>query len=107
VGPSEVNHIMRGGSSVLLLHGADDDSVPISQSLDIVRRYREAGANPEVYMLLNAPHAFWNYRPWFSEAIERATTFFLSLTKEQNTACRPKFSRDTGVCVLPQSLIPR
>ena len=78
------SHITRGGPPVLLLHGADDDSVPISQSLDFVRRYREAGANAEVYILRNAPHAFWNYRPWFGEAIERAATFFLGLTKEQN-----------------------
>jgi len=50
---SPVNHIMRGGPPVLLLHGADDDSVPISQSLDFVRKYREAGANAEVYILPN------------------------------------------------------
>jgi acetyl esterase/lipase len=81
---SPVNHARRGGPPVLLLHGANDDSVPVSQSLDFVRRYRDAGSHAEVYVLPDAPHAFWNYRPWFSEAIDRAATFFLISVREQN-----------------------
>jgi len=37
---SPVNHIRRDGPPVLLLHGADDDSVPPSQSIDFARQYR-------------------------------------------------------------------
>jgi acetyl esterase/lipase len=81
---SPVNHITRGGPPVLLLHGAEDDSVPSSQSVDFVCRYRQAGASAELHILPGAPHAFWNYRPWFSEAMERAATFFLRIAKQKN-----------------------
>ena len=83
---SPVTHIRNDGPPVLLLHGADDDSVPPSQSLDFARRYRQAGANAEVYMLDGAPHAFWNYYPWFSDAMERAAKFLLQLAKPQKKA---------------------
>ena len=79
---SPVNHIARGGPAVLLLHGADDDSVPVSQSADFARRYREVGASAELQVLPGAPHAFWNYRPWFGEAVERAAKFFLQMAKD-------------------------
>lgn len=78
---SPVNHVRRDGPSVLLLHGADDDSVPPSQSIDFARLYREAGAIAEVHILDDAPHAFWNYYPWFSDAMERAAGFFWQLTE--------------------------
>ena len=80
---SPANHIKRDGPPVLLLQGSDDDSVPSSQSVDFAQRYREAGANAEVYILPGAPHAFWNYRPWFSEAMERSAEFFLRVANKQ------------------------
>jgi len=81
---SPVNHITAGGPPVLLLHGTADDSVPTSQSVDFARRYREAGASAEVGLLTGAPHAFWNYRPWFSKAMDRAATFFLRVAKQRH-----------------------
>jgi acetyl esterase/lipase len=81
---SPVNHVTAGGPPVLLLHGTADDSVPSSQSVDFARRYREAGGSAEVRLLPGAPHAFWNYRPWFSDAMERAASFFLQVTKHKN-----------------------
>lgn len=83
---SPVNHIRRDGPPVLLLHGADDDSLRPSQSIDFARQYRQAGASAEVCILHGAPHAFWNYYPWFSDAMERAANFFLRLAKRQKTA---------------------
>jgi pectinesterase len=73
---SPVNHINSKGPPVLLLHGASDDSVPVSQSLDFAKRYRAAGNAAEIQILPAAPHAFWNYRPWFQPAIDRAAHFF-------------------------------
>lgn len=85
---SPVNHIRRDGPPVLLLHGAEDHSVSPSQSIDFARQYRQAGASAEVYILDGAPHAFWNYYPWFSDAMERAASFFLQLAKRQETGGR-------------------
>lgn len=81
---SPVNHITAGGPPVLLLHGTADDSVPTSQSVDFARRYRDAGASAEVGLLPGAPHAFWNYRPWFSKAMDRAATFFQRVAKQRH-----------------------
>jgi arylsulfatase A len=78
---SPVNHITAGGPPVLLLHGTADDSVPSSQSVDFARLYREAGASAEVELLSGAPHAFWNYRPWFSDVMDRAAIFLQRVAK--------------------------
>jgi len=81
---SPINHISRDGPPLLLLHGANDDSVPTSQSTEFAKRYRAAGARVEVQILADAPHAFWNYFPWFSDAVERAARFFLEVANERN-----------------------
>ncbi|HEY1423499.1 MAG TPA: alpha/beta hydrolase [Candidatus Acidoferrum sp.] len=81
---SPVNHVARSGPPVLLLHGSEDDSVPVSQSVDFARRYCDAGANAELHVLPDAPHAFWNYHPWFEDAVDRAANFFLLLDKQKN-----------------------
>jgi len=80
---SPMSHIRSDGPPVLLLHGADDDSVPLSQSMDFAQRYRQAGASAELYILNGAPHAFWNYYPWFNDAMDRAADFFLHLAKKR------------------------
>jgi acetyl esterase/lipase len=83
---SPINHIRPDGPPVLLLHGADDDSVAPSQSIHFAQLYAEAGASPEVHILDNAPHAFWNYYPWFNDSMERAAAFFLQLAKTRELA---------------------
>ena len=83
---SPVNHIEHDGPPVLLLHGANDDSVPISQSFNFAEKYRQAGANIQVRILEGAPHAFWNYHPWFDEATGLAADFFLGLESERNNS---------------------
>jgi len=76
---SPINHIPSDGPPVLLLHGANDESVPTTQSTDFARRYREGGAHVELHILPGAPHAFWNFRPWFSDAMDRAANFLLRM----------------------------
>jgi acetyl esterase/lipase len=76
---SPINHIARDNPPVLLLHGANDESVPATQSMDFEGRCREVGARVEVYILPGAPHAFWNYRPWFSDAMDHAANFLLRM----------------------------
>jgi len=81
---SPVNHIGRSGPPVLLLHGANDDSVPTSQSINFAERYRQVGTHAEVHVLDGAPHAFWNYHPWFDETTQLAAEFFLGLENSHN-----------------------
>ena len=55
--PVEVPFVAQGdGPPVLLLHGANDESVPTSQSTDFARRYSEAGARVEFHIIPGAPH---------------------------------------------------
>lgn len=79
---SPIDNIRPDGPPVLLLHGADDDSVPTSQSTGFASRYGAAGASAEVYILKGAPHAFWNYDPWFNDAMDRAARFLLHVAQE-------------------------
>lgn len=87
---SPMHHIAeneRSGPEILLLHGANDDSVPTSQSTEFARRYRDSGGRVELQILPAAPHAFWNYRPWFSAAMDRAAAFLLRA--QQHASARP------------------
>ena len=88
---SPMHHVAeneRAGPEVLLLHGAKDESVPTTQSTEFARRYHHAGGRVELQILPDAPHAFWNYRPWFSEAMDRAASFLLQ-AQEHLSAQRP------------------
>jgi arylsulfatase A len=80
---SPIAHARPDGPPVLLLHGAGDDSVPSSQSTNFAEQYRRAGASAEVHILNGAPHAFWNYLPWFRDAMDRAAAFFLAVQREK------------------------
>jgi acetyl esterase/lipase len=48
-----------------------------SQSTNFAEQYRRAGATAEVHVLNHAPHAFWNYLPWFA-------AFFLAVQQEKH-----------------------
>jgi acetyl esterase/lipase len=82
---SPLNHITSQGPRVLLLHGAKDDSVPTSQSTDFAQFYRKAGGTVELYILPGAPHAFWNYHPWFEDTIERVANFLLEAHQKKSS----------------------
>jgi len=98
---SPINHVARNGPPVLLLHGADDESVPTSQSTDFARRYREVGARVELHILPGAPHAFWNYRPWFSDAMDRAASFLLRMRSRLSSSLKPNEPK-WNACPLPR-----
>jgi acetyl esterase/lipase len=71
------SHVDLGDPPVLLLHGGADTTVRPEQSTTFAALYRKAGAEAEVVILPNAPHAFWNSDPWLTECMDRAAAFFL------------------------------
>ncbi|MEK6337465.1 MAG: alpha/beta hydrolase [Acidobacteriota bacterium] len=73
---SPVNHVKAGGPPILLLHGTDDKNVLPEQSSSFAELYRKAGGQVELVMIEKGPHPFWNYRPWFEEAMNRIADFF-------------------------------
>lgn len=78
---SPINHISADGPPVLLMHSNTDEAVLPEQSARFAERCRKAGAKAELVSIEQAHHAFWNYRPWFDQTMERAAVFFLSLTR--------------------------
>jgi acetyl esterase/lipase len=72
---SPVTHVDAGDPPVLLLHGGNDESVLPDQSAAFAREYTKAGARAELHVLGGAPHAFWNYVPWFSQSMDEAAAF--------------------------------
>lgn len=46
------------------------------QSTQFAKLYRNAGVPAELVLIQKAPHAFWNYAPWFEDTMNRAGTFF-------------------------------
>jgi acetyl esterase/lipase len=80
---SPVNHAKAGGPAVLLMHSNTDEAVLPEQSSRFARLYRKAGGKAELIFIEHAHHAFWNYRPWYDKAMERAAAFFLRVTNHE------------------------
>jgi arylsulfatase A len=76
---SPINHMSAGGPPVLLMHSSTDEAVLPEQSSRFAELYRKAGAKAELVFIEKAHHAFWNFRPWFDDAMERAAAFFLRI----------------------------
>lgn len=76
---SPVHYARAGGPPVLLMHSNTDEAVLPEQSSRFAKAYRQAGGEVELVFIEHAHHAFWNYKPWFENAMERAAAFFLRL----------------------------
>lgn len=76
---SPVSHLDAGDPPVLLLHSRADEAVLPEQSTQFAALYRAGGARAEVLLIPHAPHAFWNYAPWFAQSMDRAAAFFLGV----------------------------
>ena len=69
-------HIQRGASPLLLVHGTEDDAVPVQVSRDLHARYRQRGAKSELILLPDYHHVFYVTPKTFFEAMGYARTFF-------------------------------
>jgi acetyl esterase/lipase len=88
---SPVNHVSASGPSILLIHGTADESVLPEQSSRFAELYSKAGGQVELVLIQNAPHPFWNYRPWFEDTMNRAAAF---LHRIANKNLKVSFSHD-------------
>ena len=61
---------------LLLIHSADDNTVPLSQSQKLSDAYDQSGNQVDIVVLSGAPHAFWYEVAWFPGAMDRAAAFF-------------------------------
>jgi arylsulfatase A len=79
---SPISHVSAGGPPVLLLHSNTDEAVLPEQSSRFAEQYRKAGGKAELIFIENAHHAFWNYNPWFGDAMDRAAALFLRVANQ-------------------------
>ncbi len=73
---SPVSHVDESSPPLLLIHSEADPVVAFAQSLQLAERYGGANVPVEVVLIPHAPHAFWNFREWFTETMDRAAAFF-------------------------------
>jgi dipeptidyl aminopeptidase/acylaminoacyl peptidase len=72
---SPIQGITRRSSPLLLLHGEDDETVPLSHSLRLARRYRQSSATVECIPLPGISHELLGSRAW-RPIFERSLAFF-------------------------------
>ncbi len=61
----------------LLLHGTADNTVPYQQSVDMMRKLKQAGVPAEISSAEGALHGFFNRPPWHEPTLKRMEEFFL------------------------------
>ena len=76
---SPVTHMDQDAAPILLLHSNADQTVPFSQSQEMLERSKQAGVRAELVSVEGAPHAFWNQRKWAVETLETSARFFHSV----------------------------
>src|SRR5207244_7889228 len=81
---SPVNHVSANGPSILLIHSTTDKAVLPEQSSQFAKLYKKAGASAELVLIQEAPHAFWNYMPWFEDTMNRAGTFLHRVANQRS-----------------------
>ena len=59
-----------------MVHGTDDDAVPLEVSTDMHARYQERGAESELVLLEGYHHVFYVTPKTFFEAMRHARQFF-------------------------------
>jgi acetyl esterase len=76
---SPANNVRRDMPPFLFIHGTDDPLVPFSQSRDMCKRMRQAGASCEVYPVEGAGHGlrWWESYPELAEAYKRKMVHWL------------------------------
>jgi acetyl esterase/lipase len=73
---SPITHIGSASPPALLIQSEADDVVPFGQALRLAQAFGAAGVPVELVLIPGAPHAFWNFEPWFGDTMNRAAAFF-------------------------------
>lgn len=73
---SPISHVTGSSPPLLLMHSESDQLVPFTHALELAERYGSTGLPVEVVLIPDAPHAFWNFKDWFGETMDRSAAFF-------------------------------
>jgi acetyl esterase/lipase len=73
---SPVTHVDADSAPTLLLHGENDNLVPMRQAELFAEKLKQAGVPVELVKVANAGHGFWNALPQHNGEMDRAVKFF-------------------------------
>jgi len=76
-----ITHVNKKSASFLFLHGSADNTVPIQQSIDMMKRLKTAGAHAEIMTADGAAHGFFNRPPWYEPTLQRMQEFLVKTLK--------------------------
>jgi len=71
---SPVTYIRKGMPPFLLMHGSKDEDVPYSQSVEMCKKMKNAGASCDLITIEGAPHGMDHWEPhpeflWYKKAL--------------------------------------
>ncbi|MEM8681725.1 MAG: alpha/beta hydrolase, partial [Planctomycetota bacterium] len=77
-------HVTASAAPLLLVHGTEDDTVPVGVSKDLHQRFQERGATSELKLLDGYHHVFYVTPKTFFESMGYAEHFFREHLEEPN-----------------------
>src|SRR5262249_15123400 len=93
---SPITYVQHDAAPILLLHSQADNVVPYQQSVFLRNRYKEVGAQAELYLISDAPHGFWNYTRWFSDSMDRTVALFTRMLARRQQPCKASPTNPPG-----------
>lgn len=72
---SPISHVNATTPPTLLLHGAEDGTVPYAQSMAFAEALRSCGVEAELFTAEGARHGFFNQPPWYQPAFDAMLAF--------------------------------
>jgi len=73
---SPITHVSRDSAAFLFLHGAADTTVPYQQSVEMMKKLKEAGVYADLFSAEDARHGFFNSPPWYEPTLKKMEEFF-------------------------------
>ena len=78
---SPITHVARDSAPFLLLHGAEDQTVPYQQSVNMLNKLKAAGVKAELFTAQGAAHGFFQGILWHEETLQKMHDFFAATLK--------------------------
>ncbi len=76
---SPTHHVKSGNPPAVVLHGKEDELLPVEEMLQFQKTMQEAGNRCDVHLYDGAAHGFYNRDPWFSETLKETDRFLTSM----------------------------
>jgi acetyl esterase/lipase len=73
---SPITHVSRDSAAFLFLHGTADTTVPYQQSVEMMKKLKEAGVYADLFSAEDARHGFFNSPPWYEPTLKKMEEFF-------------------------------